>query len=248
MAGYFISPTITFGSYILTSVGLFDIFLAKYDASGNVLWATSAGGNRYDYGESVTVDASGSSYLTGYFESHTVTFGSYTLTNTGNTNIFLTIFDASGNVLWATSAGGTDDGEGYCVAVDASENAYVTGWFSSPKITFGSDTLPNTEMNGLFDMFITKSAHGNVGINELNHSESFLVYPNPAKDKCQVQSAKCHIKSIEIFNLTGEKVYGAEFSAGAGDFIELSFDFPAGVYFVKVQTENDVEVKKLVVE
>jgi hypothetical protein len=85
------------------------------------------------------------------------------------------------------------------------------------------------------------------GINELKESR-LSIYPNPAKDKCKVQSAKCKIKYIEIFNLTGEKVYGAEFSQGTGDAVEVKLDFPRGIYFVKVTDEIGMSVRKLVVE
>jgi hypothetical protein len=86
------------------------------------------------------------------------------------------------------------------------------------------------------------------GISEITGSldNSIRVYPNPAKDKCQVSSVKCNIKSIEIFNLTGEKVYGAEFPGGTGDVVEINLDFPAGVYFVRVTNDKAVEVAKLV--
>jgi hypothetical protein len=63
-----------------------------------------------------------------------------------------------------------------------------------------------------------------------------------------VHCAKCNIKNIQIFNLTGEKVYGADISSGTGDSVEVSFDLPAGVYFVKVTDENGMSVQKLVVE
>jgi hypothetical protein len=59
---------------------------------------------------------------------------------------------------------------------------------------------------------------------------------------------KCNIKNIEIFNLTGEKVYGADFASGKGDVVELYFDFPAGIYFVKITDEKGMSVQKLVVE
>jgi hypothetical protein len=75
--------------------------------------------------------------------------------------------------------------------------------------------------------------------------KSIRVYPNPAKDKFEVRCAKCDIKSIEIFNLTGEKVYGAEFPGGTGDVVEINLDFPAGVYFVRVMSEKGVEVGKI---
>ena len=85
-----------------------------------------------------------------------------------------------------------------------------------------------------------------VGMKEQQES-GLSVYPNPAKDKCKVQCAKCNIKSIEIFNLTGEKVYGAEFSAGTSNAVEVDLDFPAGIYFVKVTSERTVEIEKLII-
>jgi hypothetical protein len=48
--------------------------------------------------------------------------------------------------------------------------------------------------------------------------------------------------------LTGEKVYKADFSSGTGNAVDLDFDLPAGIYFVKIQSGNDVEVKKFVIE
>jgi hypothetical protein len=91
--------------------------------------------------------------------------------------------------------------------------------------------------------------HTFTGINELKLQDAGItIYPNPAKDKCKVQCANCNIKSIEIFSLTGEKVYGAEFPAGAGDAVEVDLDFPSGIYFVRVMDEKGISVQKLVVE
>ncbi|MCX6244164.1 MAG: SBBP repeat-containing protein [Bacteroidetes bacterium] len=163
MAGWFKSPTITFGSYTLTNTGGEDVFLVKYDAGGDVLWAKSAVGTVSDYAHSIAVDASGNAYVAGRFTSPTITFGSFTLTNAGGLdcyNIFLVKYDANGNVLWAKSAGGGGNDYAYAVAVDVSGNAYVTGFFKSPAITFGSTTLTNT---GSEDFFLTKyDANGNV--------------------------------------------------------------------------------------
>jgi alpha-tubulin suppressor-like RCC1 family protein len=164
VTGYFNSPTIVFGSYTLTNAGSYDVFLVKYNASGNVLWATSAGGTDDDEGSSLALDASGNVYVTGYFKSSTLIFGSYTLTNAGTSNndIFLAKYDANGNVLWAKSAGGTDNDYGISVAVDASGDVYLTGWFDSPAITFGSYTLTNVSA-GSGDIYLVKyDMNGNV--------------------------------------------------------------------------------------
>ncbi|MEJ8801250.1 SBBP repeat-containing protein [Pontibacter sp. H249] len=151
--------TATFGTTTLTNAGGIgtDIFIAKYDASGNALWAKSAGGANSDYGNSVAVDGSGNSYVTGYFQG-AATFGTTTLTNAGGTDIFIAKYDASGNALWAKSAGGANSDYGNSVAVDGSGNPYVTGYFQGTA-TFGTTTLTNA---GGTDIFIAKyDASGN---------------------------------------------------------------------------------------
>jgi hypothetical protein len=54
--------------------GLGDIFLARFDANGNVIWAKRAGGNDSDFCFKLAVDAAGNCYLTGVFESVTAHF------------------------------------------------------------------------------------------------------------------------------------------------------------------------------
>jgi len=51
----------------LTSAGAADVFVAKYDGHGTLLWATRAGGTQNEQGSSIAVDSLGNSYLTGTF-------------------------------------------------------------------------------------------------------------------------------------------------------------------------------------
>ena len=140
--------TATFGSYSLISSGNMDIFVAKIDAIGNWLWATRAGGTSYDYGLAITIDNTGNSYVTGYFES-TATFGSYSLTSSGGADIFLAKMDDSGNWLWATKAGGTYGDCGYGITIDNAGNSYVTGDFLGTA-TFGSYSLTSSSSEDIF--------------------------------------------------------------------------------------------------
>jgi gliding motility-associated-like protein len=154
VTGYF-AYQITFGAYTLMSGSPSTIFVVKYDASGNSLWAKSAGNGNGDVAYSVATDAFGNAYVTGAFTSSSITFGTYTLLNAGGTNVFLVKYDASGNVLWARSAGGTKDDEGYCLAADVLGNIYLSGGFTSSSITFGSITLP-FPAGGIDPMVIVK--------------------------------------------------------------------------------------------
>ncbi len=152
VAGNFSSPTVTFGSIILTSVATNNIFIVKYNAAGNVLWAKSAGGAYFDYGDKhICTDAFGGLYITGGFVS-TITFGSITLTSVAYNDIFLVKYDSAGNVIWAKSAGGNNSDIGNGVCSDKNGNVFVTGYFKSLSISFGTTafTNPNTTNTNTF--------------------------------------------------------------------------------------------------
>jgi len=154
--------TIIFGSFILGNIGVFDLFIVKYDANGNVLWARSAGGSGIDGGTSVSTNADGDVFVTGFFASPSIAFGSTTLINAGDTDVFIAKYDANGKSLWAKNAGGTTEAIGLSVSADNMGNAFVTGGFSGPAITFGSTTI-NSPPGSDYPLFIVKyDANGNV--------------------------------------------------------------------------------------
>lgn len=73
------SGTATFGEdeaneTELSAAGGFDIFVAKYDRHGQLLWATRAGGIGRDDGNGIATNSHGDSYVTGIF-SGTAIFG-----------------------------------------------------------------------------------------------------------------------------------------------------------------------------
>jgi hypothetical protein len=177
VVGSFYSLTLTLGSFTLTNTdtsGFFaDIYIVKYDASGNVLWAKSIGSTGQDEIASIATDPMGNVFVTGSFGyTPSITIGSYTLTNATNNNgwgydIFVAKYDASGNVIWAQGAGGAGSSD-YVLGVssDASGNVFITGRYYTPSITFGSTTLFNTDTSSTavgFESFIVKySASGNL--------------------------------------------------------------------------------------
>lgn len=72
--GYF-TGTLKLGNYQISSKGDFDIFLAKADNIGNILWAKSAGGSLKDTAYAVAVDDEGNAYITGTIKGKDVVFG-----------------------------------------------------------------------------------------------------------------------------------------------------------------------------
>ncbi len=156
LSGFFNDTSLIIGSYTFSSVGNNDILIAKYDSSGNVIWATSVGGIGVDECNSITVDDSENIYVTGEFNSATISFGTYSLTNSGvGTNIFIAKYDSSGTVVWAKSGKGTGTNLSKSVTVDSWGNSYITGYYNSPILIFDADTLTKTGA-GFTDAFIVK--------------------------------------------------------------------------------------------
>jgi hypothetical protein len=160
LTGSFDSPSMIFGSDTLIKTGDIDIFILKYDSSGDALWAKGIGGtgiNNYQWGQSITTDHSGNVYVLGnFFSGDTIILGNDTLFHPqGGYDIFVAKFDASGNEVWAKSAEGDNNDFGGGIVTDASGNVYITGWFESDILTFGTVTLTNSAGN-LDAIFIAK--------------------------------------------------------------------------------------------
>ena len=143
------------GIFNLSSAGVWDIFVSKLDSAGNFVWAKSMGGTDFAEGRGIAVDASGNVYTTGHFHA-TVDFdpgpGTFNLT----WGIFVQKLDSAGNFVWAKDLGGTSFDEGYGIAVDASDNVYITGIFAGTADFDPGPGIFNLSSAGLNDVFISK--------------------------------------------------------------------------------------------
>jgi hypothetical protein len=83
----------TWGSPLRAFAGTSDIFVAKLDASGALLWNTFLGGSGVDYGAGIAVDAGGNAYVCGYSSS---TWGSPLRAYGGGWDGFVAKLDTDG--------------------------------------------------------------------------------------------------------------------------------------------------------
>jgi hypothetical protein len=163
VAGYYQSDSVRFGgitvNHTIPGWRVFldkDIFLAKYDTAGTLLWVRNFGTRFDDAANSVAVDPSGNVYITGYFSDDSIQMGGTTLINTSpgySADVFLAKFNPSGALIWAKKAGGYLYDEGAAVTTDRSGNVFVSGKFTSDTFFTGSGYLVNDTV-GTFDMFV----------------------------------------------------------------------------------------------
>ncbi len=135
------------GGYIVagrieaTTATMYDVFLIKTDASGNIQWAKVYGGTNWDGAFSVQQTLDGGYILAGYTNS----FGA------GGYDPFLIKTDANGNIQWAKTYGGTGHDMFYHVQQTSDGGYIATGYTYS----FGA---------GSIDAFLIKTdANGNIG-------------------------------------------------------------------------------------
>ncbi len=156
VTGYF-SDTAWFDNKMLVSRGDQDVFLAKYDLIGNLMWVRQAGGANFDYGTSVDVDNTGNVYVTGGYE-YDIWFGSAQLTTSNVYNeSFFAKYDNAGNLLWAKTTAGNGSNLITGVAFDYRNSVYLTGYFGS-NFNIGNCSVNSATPS--YDVFLSKVDSG----------------------------------------------------------------------------------------
>ena len=144
------------------SIGKEDLFVAKYDTSGNLLWMKAGGSTGNDRGNGIVVDASRNIYITGSFDS-TFTFMSETLVTGGNFDPYLMKLDPSGNLVWLNqlSGPGFDLANDIALRQDGSGNVIITGYFQN-QLDFGGTTLYTLDASDIQAFFAMYDPSGNL--------------------------------------------------------------------------------------
>src|SRR5262245_19074553 len=128
-----------YGTNNLTALARGDLYLAKIDAGGTLLWAVRAGGDNDNFPEQVSslgVDQQGNAILTG----------------TLGPGHFVTKFDSEGRMVWTSQTGGAAGNNGTAIALDPNNNIYVTGYFYG-QADFGTNRVYS---RGYTDLFVAK--------------------------------------------------------------------------------------------
>lgn len=149
------------GVYTMTGAGVWTIYVCKFDALGNFVWAKALAGaaNSWNWASAVITDALGNVFTTGSFEG-TVDFdpgaGSFSLTSAGSSDAFMSKLDAAGNFVWAGRVGGTAGDWAHSIDLDVSGNIHLNGKFSGTADFDPGVGAFNLTAFGFGDAFISK--------------------------------------------------------------------------------------------
>jgi hypothetical protein len=130
------------------------IFVAKYTNAGTFVWANGVKGYGANRGNGIAVNPSGTKVVvTGAYQNG-VDFGnSITLSNSSSTsNIFVAAYDGSGVAQWAQQGGSTSTDYGNAIAIDSSDNVYVTGDFQNVATFYNNPATPSNGVSSPFTL------------------------------------------------------------------------------------------------
>ncbi len=180
------SDTAYFGQTYLVSKGNSDIFLAKLNAAGDLVWIKAMGSTLPDAGTKLTLDVNSNIFITGYFGSSaaippvrpSIQFDNKTLTSRGNSDAFIAKYRADGDLLWVKNIGsGSNDDAGTSVTCDANGSVYLASSFSgyytyidtllvdNPLYSFVSNSICLTKFdsNGYLEWYKLNNGGASVG-------------------------------------------------------------------------------------
>jgi len=145
----------------LPAGGGMEAFVARFDASGQLLWASALGGSGDDEALAISVDAAGNAYVAGLtrvrFEGPPdfPRVGTMpTPTHFGAEEAFVAKIDSSGALVYSVLLGGSSSERAQAIAVDSSGAAWVAGITSSPDFPQVKPLV--SALRGFNDAFLVK--------------------------------------------------------------------------------------------
>jgi hypothetical protein len=151
-----------------------DVFIARFNSTGTLLWSTFIGGNGHDIGlGGIALDVNGDIFCSGY--TGYASSNSFPIVNAYDSSFAGSYngeyfegfaFKLSGNgqnLLWSTWIGGYGDENPYSTVVDHDGNVIITGYVN--YAAFPTYNAYDSSFNGNFDIFIVKISNSGTLLN-----------------------------------------------------------------------------------
>ncbi|MEL0120411.1 MAG: MBG domain-containing protein, partial [Opitutae bacterium] len=156
IAGTFEGSTKLDAAVTLYATASREMFVAKYDSTGELLWSRQVGGGSTSKIEpaDLTTGPSGTIGVTGNFHSDLV-FGDTTYASVGESDVFFITYDSHGELVHLDTFGSTGEDAGTAVIKDVGGATYIAGTFQQSMKLPGQESTPLLPQ-GDGDIFLAK--------------------------------------------------------------------------------------------
>jgi len=245
------SQTVAFGHVTLSTPYRLNVFTAKLNANGTVLWAKPGLFNiGQSFASSLTTDALNNVYLAGQF-SDSLMFEDSILTSNGDYDAFIAKYSSDGQLVWTKEFGGI----GFDSVTDIQSslnNSLVIGGQFSDNVLFGETLLSS---KGNRDVFHAKLTNPTTSIeNRSERIQQFTLdqnYPNPFNP---VTNIKFFINrpmsvSLSVYDVGGRLVSHVlkEWLERGEHSVQWHATFNgSGIYFYQLTAGQQIETRKMI--
>lgn len=201
----------------------YDVWVAMTDASGNIKWSKTFGGEAKDVVKMIVPINGGNTWLVGAI---TRSFGLV------NPDMYLIKLDSNGNTYWTQTFGYDFHEHCYGVRVDPSGGYIAVGH---------SDNGGN-----LLDVYLVKLTDKLNGIAEsMNIDQSINIYPNPASENMYISLTEPGFDLIQVVDMQGKMIYQENL---IGNTSSLNIKGLAkGAYFLQISGKGKADRKTFIV-
>ena len=250
-----------------------DAFISRFNGTGQLIHSTLYGAESTDVAQDVFTH-SGMVYVILYTGSDNLNFAYPNLENAfisenhadgsdESLDGFILALDYDFNLVWTTYFGGAAPSWSlggidipYSMSISNNDNLFMVGtaWSTQdfPLVDPGSPAW--FKGNPIDDAFISKFSIDEhiVNIEEVafhNSSADVKLFPNPTDALLTVLTTKgSNIENIELYDIGGRRVSSFTMS-GRNNMEQINLsNFRKGVYFIQINSNNDLITKKIILQ
>jgi hypothetical protein len=154
---------VTLGLINDVASGDYDVFIAKFDSCGALIWSTYFGGTAYESAEKMSFTNDGNIVFCGYTSSLSTptTTGCFQPTNLGGYDCYLTKITPNGTIIWSTFFGKSGGDFAFDLKLDNLDNIIIGGTTTSPNL-YTTPSSFQSNHHGNTDAFIARFSKNGV--------------------------------------------------------------------------------------
>lgn len=214
-----------------------DVWIAKIDSSGTIVKQKTIGGWGHDLPRALAVKGS-DVFVGGMSNSHMF---DPSLDSLG-TDFFMFKLNNDFDTVWTMKFGGSGSSEQITsIVLNNNTNHFLVCGKTNSNDGYIQGNHGNT------DVWIGEFVDFSMDVTSLSNNNSFSIYPNPANKTINIGAPQNFINNTKlvVYNMLGEQVYENQLQEGR--FSINVEQFPNGLYFVTLVSQNKSIMQKLVI-
>ena len=219
------------------SNGLDDFWILKIDSLGNIEWQNTIGGNLGDACYTAIEASEGGYLITGYSSSD---ISGDKNEPANEADFWIVKLNNVGIIEWQNTIGGSFS-ERIPFAFQDVDGSYIIAGQSESDISL--DKTENSR--GGYDYWVLQHSQ-TLGIKDNPLATKITLYPNPTKNKLQLNTQNQTINQVNIYTITGSKVLQLDIDT-VSPIVDVS-SLASGVYYIQLYSGKNVALKKFLKE